>query len=840
MKASSTCLTGLSLALFALAPAGRTLAVPPHKDGVRIGGHIPSTAVAFAQRIDRVSPTTRLSLALALPLRNQAQLEDLLQRVYNPADPMHGKYLTTKQFVARFSPTLEDYNRVVAFAQAQGLTIKARHANRLFLDIEAPANRVETTFDLHLQRYQDRSGRHFYSPDAEPRIPAELNGLVSAVIGLDNAAVLKPHYHVAGKPNAGIQPNTIGSGPLGGLTPSDIKTAYNLNHTLLNGSGETLALFELDGYYPRDISVYESAFGLPAVPLQNVLVDGSSGGVLNTRGAGEVTLDIELQIAIAPGARKILVYEGPGTYQGVLDTYSRIANDNQAREISTSWGNSEELFTAAFRNSENSLFMQMAAQGQSVFAASGDNGSDDNGVSLSVDDPASQPYMVGVGGTRLAVNSDHTFQSETTWNDSYGGGGGGISTFWSQPAYQIGVGSSSTMRNVPDVSLNADPDTGYAIYFNGGWSVFGGTSCAAPLWSALAALVNQQRASNLSPLGFANPALYAVAQANNYATSADFHDVADNSTNGFYAAVLGYDNATGWGSFNGAALISDLTRPLSTAYVSVGRDNNTRLMDVYRDGSISVRRISGNGSVLNDHYYGPFGGWTARAIATGPDNTSRILWTNTSGQVSIWTMDSNCTYTAHRYYGPYVGWTAQSISIGADGNLRLLWSYSNGEAALWMLDRASNFLNAHYYGPYANWMPNQIATGQDNNTRLLWINTDTSISLWNINAGGTMISFHVYGPYPNWSARSLSIGADNITRLLWDYSNGEIALWNLDSSFNLLQRAYYGPFTAWTGRNIATGPDNDTHVAWTNADSTTSLWTMDPRENYQSYHYYAP
>ncbi len=256
-------------------------------------------------------------------------------------------------------------------------------------------------------------------------------------------------------------------------------------------------------------------------------------------GSAEVTLDIELQIALAPGASKIIVYEGPNSDSGVIDTYNRIATDNLAKQISTSWGLDEGDTSTAVFSSENAAFQQMALQGQSIYAASGDSGAYDNGTALSVDDPASQPYVVGVGGTTLFVNPDETYNYETTWNTdnkvSDGAGGGGFSSIWPIPAWQQGIASaaSATMRNVPDVSLNADPDTGYSVYHMAkanGWTVYGGTSCAAPLWAAFTARVNQQRAANgIPPLGFANPSIYQIATGARYGD--DFHDIADGSTN---------------------------------------------------------------------------------------------------------------------------------------------------------------------------------------------------------------------------------------------------------------------------------------------------------------------
>jgi kumamolisin len=536
-------------------------------------------AVQIAERLGRVEHDETISLAITLPLRNEAQLDRLLTRLYDPADPLYGHYLTSQEFIARFAPTRADYERIATYAQGQGLTVTSRHANRLVLDVTAPAAIVERAFGVHLNHYLLPNGRVFRAPDHDPVVPVRIADTIRGIVGLDDLNIWRPHSvgrPLQVQPGADVfnlqppdfapdplHPHETGSGPGGGLTPSDIKTAYNLNSATLNGSGQTLALFELDGYTASDITHYESSFGLPNVPLQNVLIDGATGAAGS--GAVEVTLDIELQIALAPNASKIIVYEGPNSGQGLIDTYNRIATDNLAKTISTSWGLAESNGNSSFFNTENSIFKQMATQGQSIFAAAGDSGAYDNGSTLSVDDPASQPYVTGVGGTKLTTSgAGGAWSSETTWNSGGSGGGGGISSYWAIPTYQsqTGVvtsasGASSTMRNVPDVSLDADPNSGYSIYVKNGWSIYGGTSCGAPLWAAFTALVNQQRATvSKGTLGFANPALYAVGIGANFAK--DFHDIADGSTNRYYKAVTGYDLATGWGTFNGINLLNDL------------------------------------------------------------------------------------------------------------------------------------------------------------------------------------------------------------------------------------------------------------------------------------------
>ncbi len=533
------------------------------KQTVSLAQHIPA-AIKSSQMLGRANANEKIQLALTLPLKNTEDLDTFLRRVYDRHDPIYGQYLTSEEFTANHAPTEEEYNEVIAFAKAHGLEISNVAPNRILLGVSGSVATIEKAFGVHINRYQARNGRKFYANDANPILPANLQGKVSGIVGLDNFAVRRAH-NIQRPNNAfngfGVKPH--GSGPGGGLTPKDITTAYGLKGVAANGAGQTIALFELDGYTASDVTNYLNFFNLPKVPLKNILVDGFNGSAGG--GAGEVTLDIELQIAIAPGVSSVLVYEGPNSGPGVLDTYNKIATDNTAKQISTSWGLDEGSNSTSELNAENNIFKQMAAQGQSIYAASGDAGAFDDGSAISVDDPASQPFMTAVGGTTLSIAKDGTYISEKTWGDPNvpWGGGGGISVIWPIPSYQAGVISagskgSTTKRNVPDVSLDADPNTGYAIFFGGGWQTFGGTSCASPLWAGYTAIVNQQRAAaNLQPLGFANPALYSIGKGANYL--ADFHDIADGSTNLFYPAVKGFDDATGWGSFIGGKLLSDLS-----------------------------------------------------------------------------------------------------------------------------------------------------------------------------------------------------------------------------------------------------------------------------------------
>jgi len=547
---------------------------------VELPGHIPS-AINGARSTGHFS-SSNMHLALVLPLKNTDKLTDLLHRLYDVSDPLFGHFTTPSEFTERFCPSQAEYDAVVAYAHSKGFTVEATSPNRRILDVSAPTEKIESAFGLKLMSYEGLDGRSFFSPDSEPKVPTEVSAYLQGIVGLDNTTVYHPanilHRKMPDQMLLGVNSliaggSQIGTGYGGSLSPYDIKLAYNLNNISLTGAGQVLGLLELDGYTPSDITSYETAYGLPAVPLQNLYIDGYSGGAGSS--ADETTLDIELQVALAPGVSRILVYEAPNNTNSFADVLNSMANDNLAKQISISWS-TDENFTLQQKSaaiasidpgqfSEYCSLEQMAAQGQSVYVASGDHGS-----YARAQDPSTQPFAVSVGGTKLSLNYNGTYSSETTWNEgSSSAGGGGSSHMWAKPDYQSGLGilySSPAMnkRDTPDVSLNADPYTGYSIYYHGGWAIYGGTSASAPLWAAFTALVNQQRVSNgASTIGFTNNPIYQIGRTayqagaiNFYAT--DFHDIADGSSNGLYTASPGYDDATGWGSFNGANLLADL------------------------------------------------------------------------------------------------------------------------------------------------------------------------------------------------------------------------------------------------------------------------------------------
>jgi subtilase family serine protease len=531
-------------------------------------GHVPAV-VSRLKPVGRVAATERLPLAIGLPLRNQAGLDVLLQQLYDPHGTNYHKFLTLLEFTARFGPTEQDYQAVQDFARSNGFAVTGTHGNRLVLDIEANTADIERAFQITLRTFKHPTEpRLFFAPDTEPSVP--LNLPVADMWGLSDYA--RPAPLARQVDPSKIKPlNSNGSGPGGAYRGGDFRNAY-VPGASLTGSGQIAAVAEFDGYYQNDITNYEGQSGYTNVPLQNVLLDSVSGmpGYSGAQNAVvEVSLDIELIVAMAPGLSKVIVYEGSNPY----DVFNRIATDNSAKQISCSWfwnhGPTHKWFNGISGTTLDSQLMQMAAQGQSFFQASGDSdaytGSQAFGSAGPT--PMDSVYVTSVGGTSLTMNgSGASWSSETVWNwGGNAGSGGGISSNYFIPAWQANVSmaansGSTTRRNLPDVAMTADAVD--VIHDNGSSGAFGGTSCAAPLWAGFCALANQQAiAAGGTNVGFLNPALYAIAAGTNY--NSCFHDITTgnnigNNTPGLFYATNGYDLATGLGTPNGTNLINFL------------------------------------------------------------------------------------------------------------------------------------------------------------------------------------------------------------------------------------------------------------------------------------------
>ncbi len=534
-----------------------------------LNDHVPPI-ISKLQSVGDLPPTNELWLAIGLPLRDPAGLNRFLMEVYDPASPSFRHYLSPQEFTTQFGPSEQDYAAVKAFALANGFQITGTHENRLLLDVRAKVADIQRAFHLNLRKFKhpDKT-RDFFAPDVEPKVDVMLP--IADVSGLSNYKLPHPKL-VKKKAVTGSAVAKSGSAPNGDFLGDDFRAAY-VPGTTLTGAGQMVGLLQFDGYYSRDVAAYASAAGggRSSIPIQTVLLDGYNG--VPTTGAnsgnGEVALDIQMAMAMAPGLSKIIIFTG-GPNGSQNDILNVMAASNSVKNLSCSWG-----WGGGPRTTTDAIFQQMAAQGQSFFNASGDSdafttgANSVNGVdsTATANAPSSSPYITQVGGTTLTMSgSGSAWQSESVWN--WGGGSGssgGISSYYAIPDWQVGLNmslnqGSTTKRNIPDVALAAD--NVYSYSDNGASGSVGGTSCAAPLWAGLMALANQQAAANGKPsVGLINQAVYAIGAGADYAQA--FHDITkgDNtwsSSSAQFYAVSGYDLCTGWGTPAGQGLIDAL------------------------------------------------------------------------------------------------------------------------------------------------------------------------------------------------------------------------------------------------------------------------------------------
>jgi subtilase family serine protease len=507
-----------------------------------------AVAGGVAPLVGHLPSTQHLSLAISLPPRNEAELDTLLQQIYDPQSANYHHYLSVEEFTSRFGPAASDYAAVLHFAEANGLSVIDTAANRMVVDVEGPASNIENAFRVTLGVYQHPTeNRTFYAPDREPSL--DLDVPLLHISGLDNFTLPRAKNARSQQLLQQASSKTTGSGPGGQFIGSDMRAAY-YGSGPLDGAGQSVGLFEFAGYELSDVKLYFDRVKQPIkVPVHGVALDGAHLGCPpKTCDDSEQVLDIEMAISMAPGLSQVVVYVGNND----VSIFNQMAVDNTSKQLSCSWGWSDD------EASIDPIFKEMAVQGQTVFVATGDDGSATPG---DVVWPADDPYITAVGGTDLTTNgAGGSWLSETGWNGSAGMPSKNKVPI---PNYQKRAGvinalnkGSKTLRNIPDVAAEANTNQ-YSCFDGGCYGNNGGTSYAAPQWAGLIAMANQQAvASGASTLGFLNPALYLIGTGS--AFDADFHDITSGS-NGKFTAVTGYDLVTGWGSPNAVNLIDDLT-----------------------------------------------------------------------------------------------------------------------------------------------------------------------------------------------------------------------------------------------------------------------------------------
>jgi hypothetical protein len=579
--------SALALCAGALGPvlvASTAAAAPNRVARVALGGDLPKIP-SDVSRLGSVPGSRVLHLEVSLAGQDPTGLTEDVAAVSTPGSPLYHHYLTSAQFAAIYGPSPAEVQQVSTALRAEGLTVGTPTSGSTLLPVSGTAHTVSAVFDTPLEAVRLPGHVTSMVNTAAPEVPAALAGAITGIVGLSGLSQehsllrgeARPSITI-GAPSVVTTADTSGpdSGPQacpaaagaaadeGGYTSTQLAGDYGLSQLFAQGRtgiGQTIGIVEFEQFSSADIATFEACYGL-SNPVRVVTVDGTPSGPAS--GSGEAALDIEMAAVNAPSS-SIVVYEAPNeTSDGTaLDLYNRIAADDLAQVVTTSWGECEQdNMPSSAASAENVIFERMAAQGQTMVAASGDSGSEDcygastapGATELAVDDPGSQPDVVSVGGTSM-VNG--AVGSQSVWNNCqgsplgdcqlYGGNGatgGGYSSVWPKPTWQP---AGRNARAVPDISSSADPAHGVAFYFarDGGWSSIGGTSIVSPEIGGFLADVNQ---GCNATAGMVDPTLYAADNA------ADFTDVTTGNNDftgtndGNYAATIGYDPVTGLGT----------------------------------------------------------------------------------------------------------------------------------------------------------------------------------------------------------------------------------------------------------------------------------------------------
>jgi subtilase family serine protease len=601
----------------AAAPRARVGSVPRLPHSARVG--------------ERVAPGARLDLTVSLTGRDPLGMQRLAQAVSTPGSADFHHYLAVRAFADRFGATPAQVAAVTRTLRTEGLRVSPVSANRMMLSVSGTAAQVQAAFETRLVTVRTADGRRAYADRRAPTLPAAIAPDIDAVIGLDTmyrpqadgVTDLRPladstsRRSVADVATGGPQPCPTAAAAaqnpdIGGYTADEIQAAYNFSGLYAAGdlgSGQSVAVYELEKVNPRDLATYQSCYGTHA------RVSYVETGHPHFTDDEEGALDVEQIIGLAPAVH-VIVYQAPDNFNVGVKQFNKIVSQNRARTVSVSWGLCEAKITFAHSDlsivrAEDKIFQEAALQGQSVLSASGDTGSagcatELDSSHLAVQDPSSQPFVTGVGGTTLYtdvngqlglwnpnVAGDPILQA--VWNDGKiktsrgqqpAATTGGLSSVWAMPSYQRkaapGLGvvgalssgkpchSSRDCREIPDVSADGDPATGYVVYVSAGsthaWTSEGGTSAAAPVWAALTAEADALPACRHASLGFENPAIYSIAaqpgtfqdiSAANPLTG-DANNDAIGRNRGLYPVGAGFDMATGLGTPNAAVVAADL------------------------------------------------------------------------------------------------------------------------------------------------------------------------------------------------------------------------------------------------------------------------------------------
>ena len=642
-RSISPTITVLAIVFLAhtLAQAEPQLLLTRHVRDVVVNGQAPL--------VGQLPATRSIHFDMVLALRDRAGLQNFVREVNDPTSPSYHQFLTPQEFTARFGPSQEDWDALVAFAQASGFEVINGTREERDLRLIGTVANIEKAFHVTMGIYQDPTeDRTFFAVDREPTV--DLPFQLWHITGLDNNS--KPHPMYVKKSDYakshGIDPDkvvphaTTGSGPSASFLGSDMRAAY-YEGTALTGSGQNIALFEFAGTDLADLTTYYKNVGQTKPYTPTLISTGGYGTSCVDSGSSacddtEQTLDMTQAMGMAPGSTMLYMYvcgdvlaNGSGNISDTACISAMVSTTAAplSKQISCSWG-----WTPADPSTLDPYFEQMASQGQNFFAASGDS----SAWSASNEAwPADDANIVSVGGTDLTTASAAgPWKSETAWADS----GGGISPdsipipSWQKLSGVITSSNrgSTTLRNGPDVAANAN----FTFYVCADQTTctandYGGTSFATPMWAGYLALANEQAATNGDSIGFINPIIYPAALGSSYSTL--FHDITSGSC-GTYSGITGYDLCTGWGSPNTTGLIN-LFAGSSTPSFTLSDSPSSLTITQGGSGTSTITVTDVNG----------FTGSVTLSASGLPSGVTAAFGTNPTTGTSVLTLTASSTAT---------------------------------------------------------------------------------------------------------------------------------------------------------------------------------------------------
>jgi len=665
------------------------VALPTQSVNTLRNGDVSTGPLAFSQP---------MHVVVSLKLRNKAQLDSFVAKAEQPGTPVAQRSMTPEQFAAQYSPTQAQAQAVADYLTKAGYKNVTIAPNRLLVEGDATSDTVRATFNTNFESVHTHDGRTAYHNTSPVMIPAALQDTVQAVLGLDNVHL----SHIFAVRAHADTSHPLATGTAVGHNPLDFPKIYGAS-SLATASTVTVGNV-VSGQMSdvlSDVKSFESTNGLPSL-VPTIEGTGNTGSV-SASGDGEWDLDTQDILAMTGGVKSLILYDAASLSDAALTTdYNLAVTDNKAVVINVSLGECEtDAKSAGTTTTEDTIFEQAVAQGQTFSVSAGDSGADECGTGgITPSWPASSQYVISAGGTELYTSGTTTYGSETVWNNlssSEGATGGSPSTFEPIPSWQVGVGQNGTSkyRGVPDIAFDASPVSGALVIVDGQANQqIGGTSLASPLFVGAWARI---QAANGGALGFAAPLIYKAAAAN-YAT--DFHDITSGNNSGETAAV-GWDYTTGFGSLIVSALagnisstgggggstggtptanFSDTTSGLTATFTDSSTDSGGTISThawTFGDGSTSTATspshtyaAAGTYSVtetVTDSVSGKTSAKTASVtVSSSGGGTPTQLLVNTgfeTGSASPWTLtsgvlcsSSSCGSSESPHSGTYFAW----------------------------------------------------------------------------------------------------------------------------------------------------------------------------------------